>query len=101
MHAFATSQERRRLHYLKPFNFPKRLEECGIRGTIRFSDYRVANLLPAESVTRRTTVKSQASFSIEELNSYATSAGWSGGVYDHVTKTLDAIIDRKISPRPD
>jgi hypothetical protein len=101
LHAFATTQERRRLNYLRPFNFPKRPQDCAIRGTIRFTDYKVANLLPAESITRRTTVKSQASFAWEDLNAYAAAQGWRGGAYDHLAKVLDAIIDRKLSPSVD
>ncbi len=101
LHAFATSEGRRVLNYLRPFTFPKRPEECGIRGTIRFTEYRLANLLPAEGVTRRTTVRARARFPIEKLDSFALAQGWSGGFYDHLTEALDAIIDRKLLPATD
>jgi hypothetical protein len=95
LHAFATSQQRRLLCYLRPFTYPKRTEDCGIRGKIRFTKY-VASLLPTESVTRGTTARAQANFSIETLNGFAASEGWSGGAYDHIPQILDAIIDHRI-----
>lgn len=101
LHAFATTRDRQWLHYLEPFRSPSRARQCGIRGTIYFSEYKVANLLPAASATRRTAVHANKSFALEDLDAYARQAGWSGSALDHLTDLLDAIIDGKIaSARP-
>ncbi|HEY5313146.1 MAG TPA: hypothetical protein VIK18_11530, partial [Pirellulales bacterium] len=97
LHAFATTQRRQWLHYLEPFRSPQRAEQCGIRGTIYFSEYKVANLLPSASATRRTSVHAADSFPIDRLDAYAAQQGWTGGALDHLADLLDAVIDGKIA----
>jgi|GEM_PF-3509996 len=96
LHAFATSEQRKRLNYLELFTKPGQADQTGIRGTIYFTEYKVANLLPAASVNRKTTVRAEARFSVNELDDYAGSQKWSGGWLDNVSEMLDAIIDRKV-----
>ncbi|HEX3657662.1 MAG TPA: hypothetical protein VHV55_17865 [Pirellulales bacterium] len=96
LHTFATTQQRQWLHYLDPFRSPQRAAQCGIRGSIYFSEYKVANLLPSASATRRTSVRAAESFPIDRLDDYAARQGWSGGALEHLADLLDAVIDGKI-----
>ena len=79
LHAFATSHNRKQWHYLQPAASPSRADQCSICGSIWFTDYKVANLLPSASATRRLALRSKSTYTIEELDEYALSQGWKGG----------------------
>ncbi len=96
LHAFATSDDRRRLHYLKPFATPEKLDECGIQSTVRITEYLLAGQYPSARAARRIQYRAIVSLSIERLDRYAAAAGWQGDALDNLTETLDAIIDGKV-----
>ena len=93
LHAFATSGDRRRLHYLKPFAIPEKLDECGIQSTVRITEYLLAGQYPSARAARRIHYRAIASLSMDQLDQYATAAGWSGDALDNLTEILDAVID--------
>ncbi|HEX4131142.1 MAG TPA: hypothetical protein VHZ24_13970 [Pirellulales bacterium] len=97
LHAFATTEQRRQWHYLRPCFPPARPTDCSIRGSIVFTEFKYANLYPSASVTRRTTVKAKTSFTRGDLDRYLTSQGIAGDVFDNVNEVLDAMIDGKIT----
>jgi len=97
LHAFATSGDRRRLHYLKPFALPAKLDECGIQSTVRVTEYQLAGQYPSARAARQIHYRAIVSLPVERLNQYASAAGWSGDALDNLTETLDAIIDGKIA----
>lgn len=99
VHAFGTSDERTRLHHYPPYKPPTRLHECGIAATIFFTEYGFGGIVPSAKATRKATVNSQSSFSTAELDAFAARQGLSGGWLDNVTPTLDAIIDRRLTPQ--
>ena len=97
LHAFATSGDRRRLHYLKPFALPAKLDECCIQSTVRVTEYQLAGQYPSARAARQIHYRAIVSLPVERLNQYASAAGWSGDALDNLTETLDAIIDGKIA----
>lgn len=94
VYAFATSDDRRQLHYLRSDESPKRVRDCALQATVRFTKYSGGQLVPAESVVRRYTVDSQASFSVERLDKFVQQdRKLDGDVWDHLNEVLDQIID--------
>lgn len=98
LHAFVTIENRTQLHYVRPSEQPLRPDDCCLKATVNFIEFSHAGLYPTVSVTRRTSVKSNATYLVADLDKYAREQGWSGTAFDHLNKTLDAIIDRKITP---
>jgi hypothetical protein len=96
LHAFATSGDRRRLHYLKPFAIPEKLGDCSIQSTVRITEYLLAGQYPSARAARQIHFSAIASLPIERLDQYAAAEGWSGDALDNLTEILDAIIDGKI-----
>lgn len=100
LHAFVTMENRTQLHYVRPSEQPLRPDDCCLKATVSFIEFSHAGLFPTVSVTRRTSVKSTATFLVADLDKYAREQGWAGTAFDHLNKTLDAIIDRKITATP-
>lgn len=98
LHIFVTDQERQRLHYLPPFEQPGATAECGIRATVFFTDYTHANLYPAASAIRASSVRSKTTYTWPRLNEYVRSQDWTGDTFDNITGVVDAIIDGKLTP---
>ena len=96
LHTIVTSQHRTRWNYLEPYQTPTRPADCSICATVYFTDYKVANLIPAATVTRRVTVRSRTGFEREALDRYAREQSWQGDALDNLTETLDAIIDGNV-----
>ncbi len=97
MHVFTTANERSELHYLKPFAVPQSLAECGMKGTVTFTQYGFAGQLPSSKAIRQASVRGQMSISMDELDRFASDQNWTGGAFDHLTSALDAIIAGKLS----
>jgi hypothetical protein len=94
IHAFATSDDRKQLHYLKTGGAPQRVRDCSLQATVRFTKYSGGQLIPAESVVRRYNLDSQATFSIERLDKFVQQdRKLDGDVWDHLNEVLDEIID--------
>jgi hypothetical protein len=99
LHTFATSEGRANLRYLKPFTIPKSPDDCALVSMIYFTEYGFANIYPLASVARTTIARSQSTFTMAELNEYAARQGWQGDALDNLTQVLDAIIDKRITPK--
>ena len=95
-HTFATSDDRTVLHYLQSCEDPPRPDSCSIKTMLHFTEYADHGLRPVASVSRGSIFNDQAKYSMDSLNRYAQSQGWAGGAFDNLTKTLDALIDRKV-----
>lgn len=95
---FVTTEQRQRLHMLRPFAFPRRLEDCGIRSAVYFTEFKLANQIPAASAVRKVIPNASISFKLDELEQYLKQQGKLGGTWDHVPELLDAIIHRKLTP---
>jgi len=96
LHAFATTEDRTRLHYLPPYRVPSKAADCSIKSTIYFTSYGFANLYPAAKATRRIEISDQASLAMADLDRYASSQGWEGDALANLSEVLDAIIDGRI-----
>jgi len=94
IYAFATSDDRRKLHYLKTGESPRRVRDCALQATVRFTKYSAGQLIPAESVVRRYSLDSQATFPMERLDKFVQQdRKLQGDTWDHLNQVLDQIID--------
>jgi hypothetical protein len=94
VYAFATSDHRRELHYLRTDETPHRVRDCALQASVRFTKYSGGQLVPAESVVRRYSVDSQATFSVERLNKFLRQdRKRDGDLWDHLNEVLDQIIE--------
>ena len=51
-----TARNAKNLNYLRSVPRPGSADECSIKGTIVFTEYRLANRIPAASATRRSAI---------------------------------------------
>jgi hypothetical protein len=100
LHAFATSEARQRLHFLRPYAAPSKVDECSIKSLIYFTEYGLAGLYPIARAVRGTLVRSQSSYSLDELDRYAASQHLAGGAWNNLTETLDAVIAGRVGKDP-
>ncbi len=97
LHVFTTANERAELHYLEPFAPPQSLADCGMKGTVTFTQYGFAGQLPSAKAIRQASVRSQSSISMDDFDRFAMQQNWTGGAFDHLTQALDAIIAGKLA----
>ena len=94
VYAFATSDDRRKLHYFKADESPQRVRDCALQATVRFTKYSAGQLIPAESLVRRYSFDSQATFAVERLDAFVQrDRKMDGDMWDHLNEVLDEIID--------
>ncbi|MBL9124997.1 MAG: hypothetical protein JNG90_15275, partial [Planctomycetaceae bacterium] len=98
LHTFVTNEYGKRFHYLKPYQAPANRDVTDLKSVMYFTEYSAAKQSPSAKALRRTIFNSQASFTLDQLDQYAASAGWEGDALDNLTATLDAVIDGKIKP---
>jgi len=99
LHCFITSDERTKLHYLRPSLAPLRYQDCSLKGQVYFSRYTGGDLIPADSVVRSQAVTSKATFAMPDLDNFVRNGlRLSGDALSNLNETLDAIIDGKIRP---
>ncbi len=98
-HVFVTTDDRRTLHYLSPYMQPLRPSQCSILGRIAVIDYDSTGLYPKESATRSFRLETRSKYSLEQIDEYCSQNELKGGLHSNLTHVLDAIIDRKISPK--
>lgn len=101
LHCFTTSEERTKLHYLKPATPPLRFTDCTLKASVYFSRYTGGDLIPADSVMRSQTVNSKSVFLMTDLDAFVrNSLRLTGDALTNLNETLDAVIDGKIRPGP-
>jgi hypothetical protein len=99
LHCFTTSDERTRLHYLKPSNAPLRYSDCTLKAAVYFTRYTGGDLVPADSVVKSEVIASKAVFAMKDLDALVrNSLRLSGDALSNLNETLDAIIDGRIRP---
>jgi hypothetical protein len=99
IHVFATTEERRKLHYLRTGSNPTNPAGCTLKGEVFFTKFKPGGLEPAESAMRRQVVSAKSSYDMFELDSYTKSnLKNQGDALDNLNNTLDSIIDGKIKP---
>ena len=96
LHAFATDQDRKVLHDVKPFTPPKNADECSVKSTMLFTQYTVAKQSPSAKVVRFISLNERLTVSMADLDKFVASAGMQGDALDNLTFVLDAIIDGKV-----
>jgi hypothetical protein len=96
LHAFATTENRSKLHWLETKSEPSRPTDCSLRAAVRFTRYSVQGLIPEAAVTRRSLVKARETYAIEDLDRYANKT-WNASAFAHLTDTLDAVLAGKIA----
>jgi hypothetical protein len=96
--AFATSDQRSRLHFLQPWTMPHRSDQCSVHAKVMFTEFSTLGLIPTKSATRNFVYNSRRIFTWDELNRYAEENHWKGDAFDNLTRTLDLIIDGKVAP---
>ena len=97
LHTFVTNEYGKRFHYVKPYETPKDRDACDVKSVMYFTEYTAAKQSPSAKALRQTIFNSRASFSLEQLDAYAKSAGLEGDALDNLTAVLDAAIDGKIA----
>lgn len=98
-YVFATSDQRRRLHLLKPWSTPTQPSDCGVRATVFFTEYTTLGLIPSKSATRSVVYSSHSVFDWPDLERYSAEQDWKGDALDNLPQILDAILDAKIKAR--
>lgn len=93
LHTFATSHQRQKLHYFQPFTVPKSAEECGILGTVFFTEYSLGGQSPTARATRN--VKFLAARAAEKLqiDESLKRRKLDGDAWDNLPTVLDALVD--------
>ena len=99
LHVFFTTDERRKLHYLKSGRSPARPSDCTLKAEVMFTKYDAAGLEPMESAMRRQMVNDKAVFEMAELDAFTKrNIATKGDALDNLLDTLDAILDGKVKP---
>ena len=99
LHVFATSDERRKLHYLRSGGSPTNPDDCTINAEVFFTRFGNGGLIPEEAAMRREKVKARSSYDLIELDAHIKrNIALKGDAFDNLLETLDAIIDGKIKP---
>ncbi len=93
LYAFATTDDRTRLHLLHSRVSPRRPRDCTVTTFVRFTKYSYAGLLPEASVTRAARSAVKRSYSLSQLDDYSQHRGWGDSAFDRLTEMLDAIIE--------
>ncbi len=91
LHAFATSDERTRFHWLKPAESPMMPTDCSVRGAVHFTEYSHQGLYPKSAVIRRSLITGQKSFPWETVEAYSKKV-FGNPAMGQITEILDAII---------
>lgn len=97
LHTFITEKNQTVLHYLGAAQRPRSFSECSIQTNVYFNEYSHASLVPVNGIVRSSRLRSRKHFGVDQLEEYARSQQWEGGMWQNVTKILDAMIE---SPRP-
>lgn len=100
VYAFATSDQRTRLHFLPAWTAPHQPQQCLVHAKVIFTEFSTLGLIPTKSATRNVVYNSKAVFEWEDLNDYARAQNWNGSALDNLNETLDAIIDGRVTPQP-
>ncbi|MDB5348567.1 MAG: hypothetical protein JWP89_6944 [Schlesneria sp.] len=95
LHAFATSDERTKLHWLNPAMNPKLPSDCSVRGAVAFTEYSQQGLYPKNAVVRRTLTTGKKSFAWDSVEKHARES-FGRPAMDSITQILDAIIAGEI-----
>lgn len=99
LHSFCTTDDRSTWHYLPSFSWPHGVFEASIKGTVKFTEFdRSSGLMPISAVTRGTSPRSRATFSLDELNAYCAAQNWKGDALENLAEVLDAIIAGELTP---
>lgn len=91
LHAFATSDERTKLHWLMPAQLPTAPSNCSVRGAVHFTEYSMQGLYPKTAVIRRSLITGQLSIPWDALDIYAHKT-LGRPAFECITEILDAII---------
>lgn len=98
LHAFATSDDRTVLHWLRDDKTPRRVDDCCLVSFIRFTDFSHGGFYPSESQTRYARIDARASFAVDDLTAYSKEQGWGEGAFDRLPALLDAILAGDVAP---
>jgi hypothetical protein len=91
LHAFATTDERTRFHWLKPAESPAIPSDCSVRGAVFFTEYSHQGLYPKSAVIRRSLIVGQKSYPWEKVDKYARRT-FNLPAMDSMNQVLDSII---------
>lgn len=95
-HVFVTLDNRTRLTYIKPFNYPKQLLGCSITGSVRITEFdSTTGLYPKKSVTQSYVVASSADYDRSKLEEYCQKS-FEQPMATSLVQLLDDIIDGKV-----
>jgi hypothetical protein len=97
LHAFASSDQRNRLHYLNDWSTPRQPHQCGVHADVLFTEYSTLGLVPTKSATRNVTYDTRTSFAWEDLDQYARDQKNRGDALDNLNFVLDEIIDGRLA----
>jgi hypothetical protein len=99
LHVFVTTEERTKLHYVKPSQpAPGRFSDCLLRAQVYFTKYTDNGLVPSESVVRSQTVIAKGAYTLGALDSFVKETLKLTDALTNLSETLDAIIDNKVKP---
>jgi hypothetical protein len=95
LHAFATSDERTKFHWLKPAASPVIPADCSVRGAVHFTEYSHQGLYPKSAIIRRSLISAQRTFSWDAVEKYAKTS-FGQPAMESITQILDAVIAGKL-----
>ncbi len=91
LNAFATTDQRKRFHWLNPAELPGNPSGCSVRGSVHFTEFSHQGLYPKSAVIRRSLMNSQKTFDWESVDKYARQMH-SKPAMETVSEVLDAVI---------
>jgi hypothetical protein len=96
-HVFVTQDNRSRLVYLRPFDYPKLEQGCSIIGKVQITEFDSSTgLYPKKSVTQNYRLAKRAEFERISLEDYCKRT-YDGTMSTHINQLLDDIIDNKVT----
>lgn len=96
LHAFVTSEERTKFHWLSRGDVPSTPSNCSIRAAVHFTEYSHQGLYPKSAVIRRSMVVGQKDFEWAEIEKYAGEK-FDQSPYEKMPEIMDAIISGKLA----
>ena len=94
LHAFATTDERTKFHWLFRGDAPTTPRTCSIRAAVHFTEYSHQGLVPKSTVVRRSMILGQKDYAWADLESFSESE-FGLSPYEKMPEIIDAIISGK------
>lgn len=95
LHAFATSDERTKFHWLTRGESPSTPRTCSIRAAVHFTEYSHQGLVPKATIVRKSMILGQKDFAWSDVENFSKEE-FNESPYEKMPEIMDAIISGKL-----